>query len=152
MDPLERLERIRALQAAAAEHRAEIARREAEREADPVKMQNFLLADQRASGDPDDLIVGEGVGSPPASAAPPPGIITKDYGGDAALPAPEAERGASDDDSDLDDYSQGVVRFTVEYVKQKLVERDERIDTLEEEVVRLKRAIRELARRGKRRA
>ena len=91
MDPLERLERIRALQAAAAEHRAEIARR-------------------------------------------------------------EAERGASDDDSDLDDYSQGVVRFTVEYVKQKLVERDERIDTLEEEVVRLKRAIRELARRGKRRA
>jgi len=112
----QRLERIEELRQKADEGRARIAERQAARENDPAKMQDYLFA-----------AVDEPIGSPPMPSAPWP------Y---QPEPAPEPVPAASDDD--LDDYTKGLVKFTVQYV----AERDKRINTLEREIVELKRSLR----------
>lgn len=134
MTPLERLERIAELRQKADAGRERIRQREEARERDPTLMQDWLMADAC-----------EPQPSPPVSAAPPPGIVHRDYGGDATLPPSEPVSAASEGESDLDEYSCGIAEFVVTWCNHKLASRDARINILEEEIVALKRSIRELA-------
>jgi hypothetical protein len=135
MDPLERDARIAELQRQADEHRADLERRQAARESNPAKMQDYLMAEHEQS-----MAVPEPQGGAPAHAAPSAGMIYRDYTGDAPRHVSEPVPAASDDEPDLDPFMRAVVKFTVRYV----AERDTRIDILEAEIVELKRLVREL--------
>jgi hypothetical protein len=73
------------------ESAAEIARREAAREADPNSELERLMADQRFTKDESDFVYTEPVGSPAVSESDDVGIIYRRYDNGALPPAPAPE-------------------------------------------------------------
>jgi hypothetical protein len=81
------------LQASAAEHRAELERRESEREADPCAMQDHLLAEHAAS---------EAIRSSPVSETASTGLVYKDYDNGALQSAATPDATASSEEPILE--------------------------------------------------
>ena len=120
----------------AAELRADLERRQAEREADPAKMQDYLLAAEAARPP---------AGAPPVEQTNDLGlIITRDYPIERQLGAPEPGADASDAPWLFGDERDGQLTRAIGYALA-VVRREyrDRLNTLEAEVVALKRALRE---------
>src|SRR5262249_28416020 len=105
--------------------RQHIAEREQARENDPALMQDHLLAAH------------EPIRRPLVEQTNELGLITRDYAGNAQALAAEP------DADGLDDYTRAICRYVVEYTRQNLPERDQRLDIHENEIVALKRLVRE---------
>jgi hypothetical protein len=119
MDRFEREARIQELEQRSAEHRAELERRESEREADPCAMQDHLLAEHAAS---------EAIRSSPVSQPGEIGLVYKDFDNGALDAAPTA-------DADTDAENAKNQRDWDRWLKGHLnVERRELIDALDKDI------------------
>jgi hypothetical protein len=143
MDPIDRRERINELRQRAAEGRARIAERELQRERDPARALEHAIAEHAQR-----MAAGKPRGGVLAGETPLPGVITKDYRENPLDHAPRAATMASEAYPPFDDFERGVTFALGEVykdLKAALTRRDQRLNTLESEVVALKRRIRELS-------
>ena len=135
----ERLERIAELQRANAEASERIAEHQRQREADPCSEIERMMADDRLTHERGDLIYTtppDGQGDAPVQKSDAPASLVYKRYENALPPVPEPEPEPSGDD-----WMDGIAEFTVEYVRQKLAERDARIAKLETQVDMLTRLL-----------